>query len=201
GADVVYGRRRSRSGESLLKKATASVFYRIVARASDIDFPIDAGDFRLMSRRVVDLLVQMPERDRFLKGMVSWLGFKQVPFEYDRDVRFAGQTKYPFGKMFRFAVDAFLGHSMLLLRIAAVIGIALFISLIGVFFYAVYCWATGNVVPGWTSETMLIILTSGTQLMVLSILGEYVGRSYLEGKNRPLFIVDQIVRRQGDEDS
>lgn len=199
GADVVYGKRRSRSGETALKKGTAALFYRLLAHSTDIDFPGDAGDFRLMSHRVANLLVQMPERDRFLRGMVAWLGFKQVPFEYDRDARFAGETKYPFGKMFRFAADAFLSHSMVLLRIAAFISIVLFISLIAVFFYAAYCWVTGYVVPGWTSETMLIILTSATQLMVLSILGEYVGRTYLEGKSRPLFIVDQIVCSKSDE--
>ncbi len=197
-ADVVYGKRRSRPGENAFKKGTASLFYRLLANTTDIDLPMDAGDFRLLSRRVVDLLVQMPERDRFLRGMIAWLGFKQVAFEYDREARFAGQTKYPLKKMIRFAIDAFLGHSMLLLRIAAVISIVLFISLIAVFFYAVYCWATDNVVPGWTSETMLIILTSATQLMVLSILGEYLGRIYLEIKRRPLFIVDQIVRYRSD---
>ena len=198
-ADVVYGKRRSRSGESPLKKNTASLFYRLLAVTTDIDIPIDAGDFRLMSRRVADLLVQMPERDRFLRGMVAWLGFKQVPFEYDRDARFAGETKYPFKRMVRFAIDAFLGHSMLLLRVAAAISFGLFASLVVVFFYAVYCWVTLNVVPGWTSITMLIILTSATQLMVLSIMGEYLGRTYLEGKRRPLFIVDQIVGNRSDD--
>jgi polyisoprenyl-phosphate glycosyltransferase len=199
GADVVYGKRRSRSGETAFKKGAASLFYRLLAWTTDVNLPIDAGDFRLMSRRIADLLVQMPERDRFLRGMVAWLGFKQVPFDYDRDARFAGKTKYPFKRMFRFAIDAFLGHSMLLLRLAGAISLVLFTSLIAVSIYAIYCWATGNVVPGWTSITMLIILTSATQLMVLSILGEYLGRAYLELKRRPLFIVDQIVRNRSDE--
>jgi glycosyltransferase involved in cell wall biosynthesis len=198
-ADVVYGKRRSRSGETALKKGAASLFYRLLARVADVNLPIDAGDFRLMSRRVADLFVQMPERDRFVRGMVAWLGFKQVPFEYDRDARFAGETKYPFKKMANFAIDAFLGHSMLLLRMSGVVSLALFTSLIVVFFYAIYCWVTRNVVPGWTSITMLVILTSATQLMVLSILGEYIGRTYLEVKRRPLFIVDQIVRNRSDE--
>jgi glycosyltransferase involved in cell wall biosynthesis len=198
-ADVVYGKRRSRSGETVLKKSTASLFYRLLARVTDVNFPVDAGDFRLMSRRVADLILQMPERDRFLRGMVAWLGFKQVPFEYDRDARFAGETKYPFKKMINFAIDAFLGHSMFLLRVSGAISLALFASLIAVFFYAIYCWVTRNVVPGWTSITMLIILTSATQLMVLSILGEYLGRTYLEVKRRPLFIVDQIVRNSSCE--
>jgi glycosyltransferase involved in cell wall biosynthesis len=194
GADVVYGKRRIRSGETALKKGTSSLFYRLLACTTDVDLPVDAGDFRLMSRRIADLLGQMPERDRFLRGMVAWLGFKQVPYEYDREARFAGETKYPFKKMVRFAMDAFLGHSMILLRMAAAVSFILFASLIGVFIYAIYCWTARNVVPGWTSITMLIILTSATQLMVLSILGEYIGRAYLEVKRRPLFIVDEIVR-------
>lgn len=195
GADVVYGKRSSRSGETAFKKGAASVFYRLLAIATEVSIPVDAGDFRLMSRRIADLLAEMPERDRFLRGMIAWLGFKQVPFEYDREARFAGETKYPFKKMVRFATDAFLGHSMLLLRLAAVMSLVLFAALIGISIYAIYCWATLNVVPGWTSITMLIILTSATQLLVLSILGEYVGRAYLETKRRPLFIVDQIVRK------
>jgi glycosyltransferase involved in cell wall biosynthesis len=194
-ADVVYGKRRTRRGETALKKGAASLFYRLLANTSDVYLPIDTGDFRLMSRRVADLLVQMPERDRFLRGMVAWLGFKQVPFEYDRDARFAGKTKYPYKKMVRFAMDAFLGHSMLLLRMAAAISLVLFVSLLGVFTYTAYSWAVHDVVPGWTSLTMLIILTSATQLMVLSIMGEYLGRTYLETKRRPLFIVDQIINR------
>src|SRR5262249_47718049 len=126
--------------------------------------------------------------------MVAWLGFKQVPYEYDRAARFAGETKYPYKKMIGFAIDAFLGHSMVLLRLAAILSLVLFATLVVILIYAVYCWATGNVVWGWTSITMLIILTSATQLLVLSILGEYVGRAYLETKRRPLFVIDQIVR-------
>jgi glycosyltransferase involved in cell wall biosynthesis len=194
-ADVVYGKRRTRRGETALKKGAASLFYRLLANTTDVYLPIDSGDFRLMSRRIADLLVQMPERDRFLRGMVAWLGFKQVPFEYDRDARFAGKTKYPYKRMVRFAMDAFLGHSMLLLRMAATISLVLFVSLLGVLTYTAYSWAVHDVVPGWTSLTMLIILTSATQLMVLSVLGEYLGRTYLETKRRPLFIVDQIVNR------
>jgi glycosyltransferase involved in cell wall biosynthesis len=193
GADVVYGKRRRRSGETAFKKGAASLFYRVLARATEVNIPVDAGDFRLMSRRIADLIAQMPERDRFIRGMIAWLGFKQVPYEYDRDARFAGETKYPLRKMVRFAIDAFLGHSMLLLRIAAIMSLLLFGALIVISIYAIYCWATLNVVPGWTSITMLVILTSATQLLVLSILGEYLGRAYLETKRRPLFIVDQIV--------
>jgi dolichol-phosphate mannosyltransferase len=197
-ADVVYGKRRSRSGETAFKKTAASLFYRLLARATDVNVPVDAGDFRLMSRRIADLLAQMPERDRFLRGMIAWLGFKQVPYEYDRDPRFAGETKYPLKKMLRFAIDAFLGHSMLLLRFAAIMSLLLFGALLVISIYAIYCWATLNVVPGWTSLTMLVVLTSATQLLVLSILGEYLGRAYLELKRRPLFIVEQVLRHSDD---
>jgi glycosyltransferase involved in cell wall biosynthesis len=194
GAEVVYGKRRSRSGETAFKKGTASLFYWLLARVTDVSVPVDAGDFRLMSRRIADLLAQMPERDRFLRGMIAWLGFKQVAYEYHRGPRFAGETKYPLKTMVRFAIDAFLGHSMLLLRIAAVVALMLFAALIVISIYALYCWASRNVVPGWTSITMLIILTSATQLLVLSILGEYLGRTYLEAKHRPLFVVDKVIR-------
>lgn len=193
-ADVVYGKRRIRPGETIFKKGAASVFYRLLALATDVNIPVDSGDFRLMSRRVADLFAQMPERDRFVRGMVAWIGFKQVPYEYDRDVRFAGTTKYPLRKMMRFAIDAFLGHSMVLLRMAAAISLFLFSMLIAISIYSLYCWVSLNTVPGWTSITMLIILTSATQLLVISVLGEYIGRVYLETKRRPLFIVDELYR-------
>ena len=136
----------------------------------------------------------MPERDRFVRGMVSWLGFKQIPFHYDREARFAGETKYPISKMIRFATDAFLGYSMVLLRIAAILAMTLLTALLVVGLHAIYAWLFLDAVPGWTSITMLIIVVSAFQLLVLSILGEYIGRIYLEVKRRPLFIIDTIKR-------
>ena len=193
-ADVVYGQRRTRAGESWFKRGTASLFYRILSRFTDVNIPVDTGDFRLMTRRAAKLIVQMPERDRFIRGMVAWIGFKQVPFVYDREPRFAGSTKYPFAKMLRFAMDAFLGHSMALLRISAYFAGLTLIVLGGVGAHALYSWFFLDAVPGWTSLTMLIVALGAFQLIVLSILGEYIGRIYLEGKRRPVFIIDQIKR-------
>ena len=194
GADVVYGQRRSRPGDSWFKTSTASLFYRLLELSTDILIPVDAGDFRLMSRRVCDIVAQMPERDRFIRGMVASVGFKQVPFPYDRQERYAGATKYPLSKMIRFATDAFLGFSMVLLRFSSIAAFGLLLALIGVAVYSLYAWAYLEVVPGWTSIMITIIVVSFFQLIVLSVIGEYVGRIYLSTKNRPLFIVDAIER-------
>jgi glycosyltransferase involved in cell wall biosynthesis len=158
GADVVYGQRRSRAGESWFKAYTSRLFYRLLERSSDILIPVDTGDFRLMSRRISDIIAQMPERDRFIRGMVAFVGFKQVAFPYDRQERYAGSTKYPLLKMIRFATDAFLGFSMVLLRFSSLAAIGLLIALIGVAIYSTYAWAFGDVVPGWTSIMISIIV-------------------------------------------
>jgi dolichol-phosphate mannosyltransferase len=194
-ADVVYGQRRSRSGDSWFKTRTANLFYRLLERSSDVLIPVDAGDFRLMSRRVSDIIAQMPERDRFIRGMVASVGFKQVPFPYDRQERFAGTTKYPLAKMIRFATDAFLGFSMVLLRFSSLAAFGLLLALLGVAGYSLYEWAYGEVVKGWTSIMISIIVVALFQLIVLSVIGEYVGRIYINSKDRPLFIIDAIERR------
>ncbi|MCP3464998.1 MULTISPECIES: glycosyltransferase family 2 protein [unclassified Bradyrhizobium] len=194
GADVVYGKRRSRVGDSWFKKASARFFYRLLERMTDIVIPVDTGDFRLMSRRVTDLIAQMPERDRFIRGMVASVGFRQVPFEYDRQQRFAGETKYPLRKMLAFAADAFLGYSMTLLRFSSIAAICLLIVLFAVGLYSLYAWMYLTVERGWTSLMISIIVASFFQLVSLSIIGEYVGRIYLSGKARPLFIVDAVKR-------
>jgi len=194
GADVVYGQRRSRAGETWFKAYTSRLFYRLLERSSDILIPVDTGDFRLMSRRISDIIAQMPERDRFIRGMVAFVGFKQVAFPYDRRERYAGSTKYPLLKMIRFATDAFLGFSMVLLRFSSLAAMGLLIALIGVAIYSTYAWAFGEVVPGWTSIMISIIVVSFFQLITLSVIGEYVGRIYLSTKNRPLFIVDAVGR-------
>jgi len=193
-ADVVYGQRKSRAGEGWFKKKSASLFYRLLKKATDVVIPIDTGDFRLMSRRVSDLIAQMPERDRFIRGMVASIGFKQVPFEYDRQQRFAGETKYPLSKMVSFAADAFLGYSMTLLRFSSIAALGLLVVLVFVAIYSLYAWLYLEVTPGWTSLMISIIVASFFQLISLSIIGEYVGRIYLSTKSRPLFIVDAIKR-------
>jgi polyisoprenyl-phosphate glycosyltransferase len=189
-----YGQRRGRAGDGWFKTSTASLFYRLLERSTDILIPIDAGDFRLMSRRISDIVAQMPERDRFIRGMVASVGFKQVPFAYDRQERYAGSTKYPLSKMIRFAMDAFLGFSMTLLRFSSIAAFGLLLALVGVAGYSIYAWAYLEVVPGWTSIMITIIMVSLFQLIALSVIGEYVGRIYLSTKNRPLFIVDAVER-------
>ena len=197
-ADVVYGQRKSRSGESWFKTSSARLFYRLLERSTDILIPVDTGDFRLMSRRVSDIIAQMPERDRFIRGMVAFVGFKQVAFPYERQQRYAGTTKYPLMKMIRFASDAFLGFSMVLLRFSSVAAFGLFLAFIGVAIYSIYAWMISDVVPGWTSIMISIIVVSFFQLIALSVIGEYVGRIYMSTKERPLFIIDAIERRAAE---
>ena len=154
GADVVYGKRSKREGESRFKLVTASLFYRLLSRLTDVPIPRDTGDFRLMTRKVVDILNAMPERHRFLRGMVSWIGGKQVPLVYERQARFAGASKYPLPKMVRFATDAVTSFSTKPLRLAVWLGVAVSTLAFLLLFYAVYAWATGHVVPGWASSTV-----------------------------------------------
>jgi polyisoprenyl-phosphate glycosyltransferase len=195
GADVVYGLRRSRAGESKFKRKSAEAFYRLLANLTQVSIPVDTGDFRLMTRRISDQIVQMPEHDRFIRGMVAWLGYKQVAYEYDRHARFAGTTKYPLRKMIGFAADAIISFSMVPLRIATYIGALLttVLSLVGV--AAVISWIFSGTIPGWTSLTLLVVMISSVQLLVLGLIGEYVGRIYIQSKNRPLFLISHIHQR------
>ncbi len=194
GADVVYGQRSSRSGESRFKLLTAKLFYRLLQRLTDVPIPVDTGDFRLMSRRVVEALNAMPEEHRFLRGMVSWVGFRQVPLLYERHPRFAGSTRYPLAKMLQLALDAVTGFSVRPLRIASYLGVLF--SLVGVLLlaYAMASWLFGQTVRGWTSLIATILLLGSAQLLVLGVIGEYLGRLYLQAKHRPLFIIDEIRR-------
>ena len=192
-ADVVYGQRRARAGETRLKLTTAALFYRMLRRLVDIEIPLDTGDFRLMNRRTLDVLNQMPERDRFIRGLVSWIGLRQVPFPYDRDARFAGSSKYPILKMVRFALDAVTSFSVVPLRFASLAGaISGTVGLLALS-YTVGGWLFGSVVTGWTSLATLVLIIGGVQLLMLGIIGEYLGRLYMETKRRPLFVVDNIV--------
>jgi dolichol-phosphate mannosyltransferase len=194
GCDVVYGQRVSRAGETVFKTATAALFYRLLRRIVDIDIPLDAGDFRLMTRRALDVLLAMPEQHRFIRGMVSWIGFRQEPIPYDRDVRFAGTTKYPLAKMLRFAMDAVTGFSIRPLRVATWLGFATVVAALAAGLYVLVRWASGAVVPGWTSVMIVSLLLGSMQLLVAGLLGEYLGRLYMEAKRRPLFVIDAVVR-------
>lgn len=192
-ADVVYGVRRSRRGETTFKRATAHGFYRLLSRATEVDIPLDAGDFRLMSRRALEAFLAMPEQARFIRGMVAWIGFKQVPIVYDREVRFAGETKYPFGKMLRFAIDALTGFSSAPLKLASHAGLALSVGSVLIILYILGAWLSGRSIPGWTSLMLVVVVLGAVQMFVLALMGEYIGRLYNESKRRPLYIVQGIA--------
>lgn len=190
GYDVVFGKRKDRVGESSFKLLTAKYFYKLINRLSDVDIPRDTGDFRLMDRNALNQFLLMRESYRFVRGMVAWIGFNQTFVEYDRESRFAGQTKYPLKKMLRLASDAILSFSNTPLKIATFVGfitsIAAFIGIV----YSLYVRLfTKSWVEGWTFLMIAILLIGGIILLVLGIIGEYVGRIYGEIKQRPLYIV------------
>lgn len=190
GFDVVYGVRTERAGESSFKLSSAKLFYRILNSLSSVSIPLDTGDFRLMDRRVVRVLADMPERDRFVRGMVAWVGFKQFALPYKRLERFAGVSKYPLRKMFRFALDGILSFSTKPLQVAVGFGfICASFSVFGIL-YALFLRLFTNIwVEGWTALMIAVLFIGGVQLICLGILGEYVGRIYNEAKRRPLYIV------------
>lgn len=193
GADVVYGKRAQREGETWFKRASAATFYRLLSRVSNVPIPRDTGDFRLMKRRVVDVLLAMPERERFIRGMVSWIGGRQTPIVFTRDVRRAGKTKYTLAKMLRFATDAVTSFSIAPLRFAVWLGLAVAGAATVLLAYTIWRWASGEVVVGWSSIMAALALFSGVQLLVLGIIGEYLGRLVQESKGRPLFLIDSIT--------
>jgi polyisoprenyl-phosphate glycosyltransferase len=195
GYDVVYGRRVQRTGETRFKVVSAKYFYRLLDRLSEIEVPLDVGDFRLIDRKVVRALHRMPEQARFLRGMVAWAGFRQVAVDYDRAPRAAGTTKYSFWKMVSLAVGALSSFSIKPLRLAIWMGfVASGIALAGVVYALVVRLFTDNWVPGWAALFIAVLFVGGVQLISLGIVGEYVGRIYNEVKRRPLFLV---AERQG----
>lgn len=192
GHDVVYGQRIARVGETLFKKSSANLFYRVLSRMANIDIPRNTGDFRLMTGRVVAQLNAMPERYRFVRGMVGWIGFSQVPFAYQREARFAGETHYPFRKMLQFAIDAITSFSVLPLRFASLLGMAFGVLGLLALTWVGLAWVMGGTVAGWTSLAALILILGSMQLMMLGVFGEYLGRLYMESKHRPLFVISEI---------
>lgn len=195
GFEVVYGVRTEREGESLFKRITAHAFYRILGHLSDTPIPLDTGDFRLMARNVVESVRLMRERDRFIRGMVSWVGYKQCPLPYKRSERYAGITKYPLRKMIRFASDGVMSFSVKPLRVA---------MFSGMFCAALACagivWAlaiklfNSAAVPGWAATIIAVLFLGGVQLVCTGILGEYIGRIYMQAKERPLYVVSEVIR-------
>lgn len=201
GYDVVYGVRAKRDGESRMKLLTAAVFYRLLHRIIKLDIPIDVGDFRLMSRRVVEHLKELKEKDRFVRGLVSWIGFKQTGVEYLRDKRYAGETKFPYRKMVKFALDGITSFSDVPLKLATWLGyIASFLALL----YACSVFvqkALGYTVQGWATIMVAMLFLGGVQLISLGIIGQYVGRIFNECKQRPLYIIDEIYQSGADRQS
>ena len=192
-ADVVYAVRRKRAGETIFKKLTAALFYRMLDRLTDTPIPLDTGDFRLMTRRALDAFLSLPEQARFIRGMVAWVGFRQVPFLYDRAERHAGETNYPLSKMLRLAFDAVTGFSTAPLRFASHAGLALTGASVLLFFYIAFGFFFGHAVQGWTSTMLVVVLLGAVQMFVLGMIGEYLGRLYVESKRRPLYLVGDVV--------
>jgi dolichol-phosphate mannosyltransferase len=190
GFQVVYARRNSRSGESFMKKFTAKMFYRILARITSIKIPVDTGDFRIMDRKIVEVLKQMPEQQKYLRGQIAWAGFNQTYIMYDRNERNSGETGYTYKKMIRLALDGITGFSNLPLKIATlagfvVSGIAFIISL-----YALYSrFVSKDYVPGWTSLILAVLFIGGVQLITIGLIGEYISRMSANVRNRPLYII------------
>ena len=196
GVDVAYGMRASRDGETFFKVFSARLFYLIVRRLTRIDIPLDTGDFRLMSRRALNVFNSMPERHRFVRGMVPWLGFRQEPVKYARAKRFAGNTKYPLGKMLALALDGITSFSNAPLRTSYFMGVCVGIGSAFIAFYIVVNkLVTGYPVQGWSSLMVAILFLGSVQLVTIGILGEYIGRIYDEVKGRPLFILDEEASR------
>lgn len=192
GYDVVYGVRKKRKGETWFKRLTAAIFYRIIRSITGVAIPLDAGDFRLMSRSVVMTLRALREQHRFVRGMVAWVGFRQTAIYYDRDARFAGITKYPVGKMLKFAIDGITSFSILPLRVATWLGVFAAICAFGIGAWAIAARVLGlGTVSGWTTIMFAVSLGSSAQLLMTGVLGEYVGRIYEEIKRRPLYVVER----------
>jgi len=191
GYEVVHGVRRERAGESRLKLWTARRFYRLMHRLSDVEFPLDTGDFRLVDRRVADVVREMRESDRYLRGMFAWVGFRQTSVSYDRDERFAGKTKNSWTKMISFAVDGILGFSVAPLRFILGLGFVISLLSLAVGLVAIILKVTGQLPPvqGWASLTVLVTFLAGVQLIVLGTVGLYVARVYEQGKHRPLYLI------------
>jgi dolichol-phosphate mannosyltransferase len=192
GYHVVYGVRSERAGETAFKLWTAKLFYRLINRLSKVQIPLDVGDFRLIDRRVIDVLLAMPERDRFLRGMVSWIGFRQVAVMYNRAERRAGQSKYPLWKMLRFAADGVMSFSLTPLRVALWVGfLSIGLAFAGILYALIIRLYTNDWVRGWTSIFTAVLFIGGAQLVTLGIIGEYIGRIYAEVKRRPLYVIEE----------
>lgn len=195
GNEVIYGKRKSRKGESAFKLLTAKMFYKTLNSLSDVEIPRDTGDFRLVDRKVIDVINELPEHNKFLRGLFSWVGFKQYAFEYERQERAAGRTKYPLKKMMKLASDGIVSFSTKPLKIVGGIGILTIIVSLAILIYSLvsYAFNLNELAPGWTSIMVTITLFSGVQLLSIWLMSEYIARIYDETKHRPEYIVDKKI--------
>lgn len=195
GNEVIYGKRKTRKGESRFKLLSAKAFYSMLNALSDVEIPKDTGDFRLVDRKVVDVINQMPEHNKFLRGLFSWVGFKQIPYEYERQERTAGKTKYPLKKMLRLASDGIISFSTKPLKIVGTLGMATIGISIIILIYSLlsYIFQWNQITPGWTSIMVAITLFSGVQLLSIWIIGEYIQRIYDDTKKRPEYIIQKKI--------
>ena len=201
GYEVVYGKRRTREVESIFKLLTAKMFYNTLNKLSEIEIPKDTGDFRLVDRKVIDVIATLPEHNKFLRGLFSWVGFNQYPYEYNRVNRVAGKTKYPFKKMFKLATDGILSFSVKPLKIVGAIGIFSVIVSIIILIYSIvsYMFKLNSLTPGWTSIMCTMTFIGGIILISLWMIGEYIARIYEESLGRPEYIIDELINFKGEE--
>ncbi|WP_035172575.1 glycosyltransferase family 2 protein [Caldanaerobius polysaccharolyticus] len=191
GYDVVYGKRAKRKGETFFKKITAKVFYRVLKTMTDVDIPVDTGDFRLIDRKVCDALKSIKEHNRYVRGLVSWIGFKQTGVEFVREPRFAGETKYPLKKMVKFAADAITSFSYKPLKIATYTGVAVCVLCFAYMVFALFQSLFAVAVHAWALISVFSLFLNGLMFIMIGIIGEYIGRIYDEAKGRPLYIIDE----------
>ena len=195
GNDVIYGKRKKRKGESAFKLMTAKVFYNMLNALSETDIPKDTGDFRLVDRRVVDTINVLPEHNKFLRGLFSWVGYKQVAYEYERNERFAGKTKYPLSKMLKLAGDGILSFSTKPLKLVGVLGGFSILISFAILIYSIlsFVFKWNQLTPGWTSIMLTVTFFSGIQLLSIWIISEYIARIYDESRDRPQYIIDKTI--------
>lgn len=195
GNEVVYGKRKTRKGESKFKLLSAKMFYAMLNKLSDVEIPKDTGDFRLVDRKVVEVINGLPEHNKFLRGLFSWTGFRQVAYEYERQERLAGKTKYPFKKMMQLSFDGIVGFSNKPLKLIGGLGLISIVISFAILFYSLlsYCFRLNQLTPGWTSIMVTVTFFAGIQLLGIWILSEYIGRIYDEARNRPQYIIDKTI--------
>lgn len=198
GNEIVYAVRKKRKGENIFKKITAKLFYRLLNKLSDVYIPKDTGDFRLIDRKVVNVINNLPEHNKFLRGLISWTGFKQIPYYYERDKRAAGKTKYPLKKMMKLALDGILNFSTKPLKMIGIIGVFCIVISLVILAYALisYFFNLNNLTAGWTSIMVTITFLSGLQFLMIYVISEYIARIYDETRKRPEYIIDQEIKNE-----